>query len=123
MVPGKYDITIYRGGTFHIEATGSDKFGQINFASTYASAKMYIQRAWFNTNDSLPSEPLYEFSTENGIITLGSEVVTLHIAAPGTWSLPFNSGVYNLKLITADAEPIEDIFLEGVITVKSGATP
>jgi len=124
MVPGVYNITIQRGGTFHIELTGSDSVGLIPFGSTYTSALMYIQRAWLNAADPMPEEPLFTLSTDDGTITIEDTVITLHLSAAVTRTLPFVSGVYSLKLIaTGGAETIEDVLLKGTVTVENGPTP
>jgi len=124
MVPGVYNITIQRGGTFHIELTGTDNVGAlIPFGSLYDSALMYIQRAWLNAADAMPEEPLFTLSTADGSITMEDTVITLHLAASVTRTLPFVSGVYSLKLIADGTETIEDVLVKGTVTVENGPTP
>jgi len=129
MVPGIYNITIYRGGTFRIDITATDTVGLINFSTSYNRAKMYIQSAWINTGDDIPINPLYELTSANGQIMIIGNTVSLFIPATMTTALPFTSGVYNLMLILDDEllggnpnDPIQDIILKGNITVESGAT-
>lgn len=123
MIPAEYDITIYKGGTFIIELTGTDAVGLINFGALYDSALMYIQHAWIGVNDPMPAEPLFILSTANGRIIIDGTKITLKIPASVTKTINFASGVYSLKLIKGGAEPIEDIMLKGLVSVENGATP
>ena len=123
MTPATYNITIYRGGTFNIECTSYDEVGFINFEELYDSALMYVQPAWLNIDDPIPTEPLLILSTDNNRILFNGTELTLHLASSETRELSFSSGVYNLKLISNGAEVIEDIFLEGEVTIKWSPTP
>lgn len=123
MVPGTYNITIYRGGTFTIECTALDGVGLINFETLYDSALMYIQPAWLNIDDTMPAEPLLILSTDNNRIVFNGTELTVHLTSDETRELTFSSGVYNLKLISHGTEIVEDIFLEGEVNVKWSPTP
>lgn len=117
MTPGTYNITIYRGGTFDIELTGSDADGSIIFSETYTTAALNIYEAWWDDDDVMPP-PLFEMTTTNGMITIAGASIKLHVPAEFTQSMTFNSGVYQLKLITDGIIPIVDYFLVGSVTVK-----
>lgn len=120
MIPGNYDITVYRGGTFSIDFSATDEDGPINFSTTYTEAKLEVYPAWLNTSDDLPLEPIYEMNTTNGLIILGGTSGTLYIPAENTQALPFQSGSYKLKfIIDVPIAPIVDILLRGIIRVEN----
>lgn len=121
MVPGKYDITVYRGGTFDVKLSAKDSNGDINFSSVYNSAVLRIYRAWITDLDDNPNNYLYELSTGNGMIELNGTAIHLHIPATVTQTFDFESGVYLLKLIVTGIDPIVDPFLEGRVKIKIGA--
>lgn len=123
MVPGRYDLTIYRGGTLSVNITASDKDGPIDFGMVYAEAKMFIQKAWYSSVDEIPEQPLFELSTDNGYIIINGTILTLQLPSPVTLGLPFTQGVYDIKLIINQPELIADYLLYGMVNVKSGATP
>ena len=121
MVPGKYNMTIFRGGTFDIGITSSDKNGAINFGETYTSASMRIYRGWLTNLDDDPDDYLFELSTDNGMIVIAGTTIQLNIPASVTQSMSFESGVYLLKLVVDGFDPIVDPFLKGIIKVENGA--
>lgn len=123
MTPGTYNnMTIYKGGTFTVELTGTDSVGLINFESVYDSALMHVQPAWIGVDDENLPEPLFELSTANGMITFDGTTIRLVIPASVTRTLTFASGVYSLKLIIDGVEPVEDILLRGILNVENGPT-
>jgi len=117
MTPGTYNISIFRGGTFDIELTGSDKNGPINFGATYTAAELNIYEAWWDDDDTMPPS-IFEMTTGNGMIVIVGASIKLHVPAEITSGITFNSGVYQLKLITDGVIPIVDYFLVGKVTVK-----
>ena len=120
MIPGNYDITVYRGGTFSIDFSATDEDGPINFSTTYTEAKLEVYPAWLNTSDDLPLEPIYEMNTTNGLIILVGTSGTLYISSVDTQALPFQSGNYKLKfIIDVPIAPIVDILLRGIIRVEN----
>ena len=121
MIPGKCNLTIFRGGTFDISLSASDKTGPINFGETYTSAEMRVYRAWMNNLDENPDNYLFKLNTSNGMIVLAGTAIHLGIPATVTQSLSFESGVYLLKLIVDGPDPIVDPFLKGQIKVENGA--
>lgn len=123
MIPGDYDITIYKGGTFTIELTANDGVSLINFNDLYDSALMYVQHAWLGSDEPTPTEPLLTLSTANDRIVFNNTICKLHIPASITKTLTFSSGVYSLKLIKSGTETVEDIILQGEVIVKGGPTP
>ena len=119
MVPGYYDMTIYRGGTFEIDFSAKDDDGDISFAETYNKAELVIYEAWFTTVDPTPPVPLYTLSTEDGTIVIAGTIVRVHLPAAITLGLPLVSGVYRMRLIVDGPDPIIDPFMEGAITIKN----
>ncbi len=55
-----------------------------------------------------------------GMLIITNTVIHIHIPALVTPALPFDSGVYLLKLIVDGFDPIIDPFLKGRITVANG---
>lgn len=121
MIPGKYNMTIFRGGTFDISMRATDKNGEVNFSNTYTSAKMTIYKAWLTNLDADPSNYLFELSTTNGMLAIASNVISLHIPASVTQTMTFDSGIYLLKLIVDGSDPIVDPFLHGELKMENGA--
>ena len=119
MVPGIYNITIYRGGTFEIDLSAKDTAGDISFSEIYTKAELHIYEAWLTSVDPDLATPLYTLSTEDGTITIMGTIVRLFLSAEITAALPFISGVYRLKLIVDGIDPIVDFFLEGSVKVKN----
>ena len=119
MVPGKHDFTIYRGSTFEVDVSASDKNGPINFTDVYTSAKLDIYKAWLKPNDPiiLPT-PIFTLSTTNGYIELEGFMVRLRIPALVTAGLGFTQGVYKLALTVDGVDPITDFMLYGLINVS-----
>ena len=104
MVPGNYDITIYRGGTFEISVEAENAVGvSTDFAATYDSARLQVRPAW---NKKLSTNPaaLLELTTANGGILIESATpttLTLYISAADTAALLFDEGRYDLELVVA----------------------
>lgn len=121
MMPGKYNMTIFRGGTFDVSLKAKDLNGDVNFSDTYTSAAMHIYKAWLTNLDDSPDNFLFELSTENGMITISNTVIGLHIPASVTRTMTFESGIYLLKLIVDGADPIIDPFLHGELKIENGA--
>lgn len=121
MVPGKYNMTIPRGGTFDVDLAAKDATGPIRFSDTYDAAEMRVYRAWMTNLDEHPDNYLFELSTSNGMITIAGDTIHLLIPASVTKSLYFDSGVYLLKLIVTGPDPIVDHFLKGMVRVENGA--
>lgn len=121
MIPGKYDMTLYRGGTFDVSLSASDADGPIDFGVTYTSAEMRVYRAWMTNLEENPDNFLFELTTDNGMIVIAGTSIHLGIPASVTQSLTFESGVYLLKLIVDGLDPIVDPFLNGKLKVQNGA--
>lgn len=125
MIPGKYRIEIWRGGTWSIGIQQST----IDF-SEYDEIRMQIRPPFVK---GLPTKPaLLELTLSNSRITLEDDNSTLRltIAAADTESLSFNEGVYDLEMVkhvdlTADppiTEEIVDKLLYGRVVVNGEQT-
>jgi len=125
MIPGKYDITIYKGGTFSTSFTSENSLGvPMNFG-VYDKIRMQIRPTWAK----LPytETPLMDFTVANGRIVRPADGLSLelNIAAADTEILTFKDGKYGLELIkhvdlAADpAIPVEivDKFFVGLVAV------
>lgn len=121
MIPGNYNMHIYRGGTFSVDLTATDSDGDITFSDTYTSAWMGIYHAWLDDDDQVPATPLMELTTQNGLIILNQKVITLELPASVTATLSFVSGVYLIKLIVGGPNPIVDPFLKGRVLIEGVA--
>lgn len=115
MVPGKYNITIYRGSRWSINVAASDGVTSMDLAATYVDIKLQIRPAWTNKPSDVQGDPLFEMSLANGRIVTTETGLTLSISAADTADLPFNSGVYELEMTTDDGEV--DKLLQGTVTV------
>lgn len=100
MVPGKYDITIYRGSTFEIGIGAENSVGvAIDFAAVYDSMRLQIRPSWSKKQSATPPGALLELTTANGGIVVATTLITLYITAAATAALTFNEGQYDLELI------------------------
>jgi len=132
MVPGKYDITIYRGSTWTITVTAKNAADvDIDFATSYVDIpsaglgdiRMQIRPIW--NNDPIPSgEALLELTLANARIALaGSNLnIVLTLDAETTAALEFNTGKYELELVTGDTTSVVDKLLYGDVTVTGEIT-
>jgi hypothetical protein len=100
MVPGNYDITIYRGGTFSVGINAENAAGVAIDFSTYDSVRMQIRPAWIKKHGNSPMVPLLELTTDNGGIEVVTTTLTMFISAADTAALTFNEGRYDLELVT-----------------------
>ena len=124
MVPGRYPIKIYRGGTWSIGIEVKNVQGvNTNFATTYDSMRMQIRPAW--RQNPIPSgNPLLSLTTVNGRITTaaGGTQIVLTISAIDTAKLDFNAGQYELELVKDGTPEVVDKILYGSVTVTSEIT-
>jgi hypothetical protein len=124
MVPGKYDITIYRGKTWSIslEAQNAQEVA-LNFAEAYSTMRLQIRPPW--KLESTPTrQPLFELTNSNGRITTQNDgtSLVLTISAADTAKLAFSAGKYELELVTDDEVPVVDSLLYGSVTVTDEIT-
>jgi len=125
MIPGKYKIEIWRGGTWSI---GIQQVS-LDF-SEYDEIRMQIRPPFIR---GMPTKPaLFELTSDNARITLEDDDTTLRltISAADTETLAFDEGVYDLELVkhvnlAADppiAEEIVDKLLYGKVVVHGEQT-
>ena len=123
MPAGKYDLNIEQGTTFNAQFTwrvddGSDPPSGPIVDLTGATARMQIRQS--------PSAVNYyvELTTENGRITLSpgqaDPNVTLFISSIDTAKLNFQTGVYDLEIVTADGNVTR--LLKGNVTLDREVT-
>jgi len=131
MIPGKYDITIYRGSTWSIGLGAKDvNLTPTDFQAAYidtptvglGSARMHIRPAWAAKPGVAKAAPLLELTTANGRIVINNVLITLTISAEDTAALEFNSGKYDIELVTGDDVPVVHKLLYGTVTVKDEKT-
>jgi len=125
MIPGKYNIDIWRGATWSISLQAD----AVDFA-TYDEIRMQIRPPWIK---GMPTQPaLLELSLENGRITLenGNLTVKLEVSAADTGALDFDEGIYDLEFVkhaAPEANPaipveIVDKLIYGKVSVKGEVT-
>jgi hypothetical protein len=122
MVPGKYNINIFRGSTWSIHLGASDGITGVDFAATYAIIRIQVRPAWTVKPSDATGTPLFELSLVNGRIVTDATGMTLTISAQDTAKLSFNSGVYELEMTTDDPVPVVDKLLYGTVTVTGEIT-
>jgi hypothetical protein len=99
MIPGKYDITIYKGGTFSVSFTSENKLGvPMNF-DVYDEIRMQIRPTWAKI--PYTGEPLMDFTVANGRIVRPADGLSLglNIDEADTTLINFKDGKYGLELI------------------------
>jgi len=95
-VAGRLNIEIEQGTTFSVPLTWSDETGTPVVGLNTWTARMQIR-------DKISSATmLFELTTLNGGITLGSNVgeILLFISDTDTTSFTWTSGVYDLEMIS-----------------------
>ena len=125
MIPGKYNIEIWRGGTWYITTYRADT----DF-SIYDEIRMQIRPPFVK---GIPKkDPLLELTLDNGRVLLEQEgaVLRFTITAADTTDLCFDEGVYDIELVqhvdlTADPpipDEIVDKYLYGSVEVYGEKT-
>lgn len=127
MVPGDYDITIYRGSTFELAIGAANAAGvATDFAADYDGARLQIRAAWLKKQPA-PKTPLLELTTANGGIIFDTTTLTLYLSAAATAALTFNGGRYDLELVVdavvspAAVEQVDKL-LTGLVKVTGEVT-
>jgi len=131
MVPGKYDITIHRGSTWSITINAKNASDiAIDFATAYkdnpgtdeGAIRLQIRPIW--NNDAIPTgDPLFEIDLDAGITLANTNLnLVLTLTAAQTAALAFNSGKYDLELVTGATPPVVDKLLYGDVTVTGEIT-
>ena len=123
MVPGKYNITIYKGGTFKHKITAIDSDGLAIDFSVYDSLRMQIRPLIIAESDGTIPDALLELNNTNGGITIeDSTTLYLNISAADTGALDFEVAKYDIELVINDTVPIIDKFLYGKVETISEVT-
>lgn len=100
MIPAKYDIECPRGGTLDTVLTAVDENdADINFETTYDSARLQVRPSWANHPNSKARPLLLSLTTANGGIVFDGTNLTLAATAASTAAYDFNSGSYDLELV------------------------
>ena len=125
MIPGKYNIDIWRGGTWSIGIQQDT----LDFAE-YDEIRMQIRPPFVK---GIPLKPaLLELTLTSGRITIEESnlILRLMISAADTKNLAFDEGVYDLELVKyvdldatpAITEETVDKILYGKVTVHGEQT-
>jgi len=125
MVPGNYDMTIFKGGTFAITMSAKNKLDMPMNFNNYDEIRMQIRPTW--AKSPYTEEALMDLTVANGRIVIPGDglSLSLNIDAADTEVITFKDGKYGLELIkyvdlTANPEiPVEivDKFFTGLIAV------
>jgi len=122
MTPGKYNMTIYRGGTFSIGITARESAaGAALLFDNYTSMRMQIRPPWTYTFGVDRPDPLLELTTDNNGLSVSDDhtKITVTIPASVTETLPFSEGLYDIELVEGD---IVDKILRGTVKVIDEVT-
>jgi len=125
MIPGKYNITIWRGGTWSIGINAD----YIDFTA-YDEIRLQVRPPWVKGTPTKP--PLLSMTLVNGRVTLEDEGLTvrLTVSAADTAGITFDEGIYDLELVQhadpegdpAIPEEIVDKLIYGKVTVQGEIT-
>ena len=122
MIPGKYDIKLWRGSTWSIAIQQES----LDF-SDYDEIRMQIRPPFVKGTPTKPA--LLELTLDNNRISFEDSNTTLRltIAATTTETLSFNEGVYDLEMVkhvngTDILEEVVDKLLYGKVTVYGEQT-
>lgn len=120
MIPGRYDIQIYRGSTVNLGITANNPDGTpINF-NDYSLMRMQIRPPWIYTESVPRPGLLLELTTINNGLIINSDGFgfSINISARVTETLSFSEGQYDIELITtATPDNIVDKILRGRVEV------
>lgn len=117
MIPGKYNITIYRGGSFREQVTPD------NDLTVYDEIRLRMYTPWEGVVDkTVAPTPILELTMTGGDITLvdGDTALLITIGSDVTGLLDFEAGQYTLELITSGTPDVVDPLLYGSVTVING---
>lgn len=123
MIPGRYDMTIYKGGTFTTTFSSKNALDvPLNFRDTYDEIRMQIRPTWAKI--PYTGSSLMDLTEANGrvIIAVDGLSLILNIDAADTEVIEFNDGKYGLELVkyaTVDPVAVEivDKFMFGLVAV------
>lgn len=132
MIPGKYDITIYRGSTWTITISAENAAEvATNFNTAYidnpsadsGTIRMQI-RPIYETGAIPVGTALLELTIANSRIAVAEDglTLTLTIDAATTAALKFNEGKYELELVTGATVPVVDKLIYGDVVVTGEIT-
>lgn len=120
MQPGKYNITMFRGSTFNIGVKAEDADGPVeDYNQTYNTAELIVYEAWARVPEDMDGPTLLEIGTATGHVIIGTDTISILMNSTETAALPFNEGVYILKLIASGTPDLVDVYLGGKFTVKN----
>ena len=120
MIPGEYNITIYKGTTFSIELAPEDDDGPIPFDQTYTEGSLRIYPAGVVTMaDAENADVLIELTVANGGLDINTTRVIAEISQPETAMIEWSSARYVLDLIVGGDIPIVDRMVYGTVTVEA----
>ena len=124
MIPGKYDLTIYRGATFGITFEAKDaSLVSVDFDAVYDDFRVVMRPPWVKGIPSTTAALKTLTLANGGIVLQGSNLqILLTMTAAETAALTFSEGIYELELIKdATANPavaeIIDKLVYGSVTV------
>ena len=121
MVPGKYNITIYRGATWSIGINAKDSLGGNMTFGDYDDIRLQVGKSWIKKTDSV-SLLTMNFANSRVTLTNADTTVVLTLTAEDTASLNFHEGIYEFELVknaTASTAMIVDRMLYGTIKVAN----
>lgn len=113
--PGRYHLNVYQGATFDKTFTWKDSDGNLVNLTGYTARAMVRE-------DIDDVEPVMEFNTGGGGITLGGALGTirLQVSATDTASLTWDEGLWDLELVSAGG--VVTRLLEGPATLHREVT-
>lgn len=126
MIPGKYDIVMWRGSTWEISLNADG----LDF-SIYDEIRMHVRPPWTG-GKPVSQPPLLLLDKDNGraVVSADGLTLTLTVSAADAQALTFDSGIYDLELVqnadlTANPpipERVVHKLIYGTVTIKSEVT-
>ncbi len=104
MVPGKFDIKIYRGSTYDTQITAKSEDGSAMDFGAYDSMRMQVRTPGSSLLGADRPDPLMELTTGNGMLVVAGDDLSFRIVIDSVTSadLPFSEGEYDIELVKLD---------------------
>jgi hypothetical protein len=131
MLPGKYNIEIFRGSTWSIAVNRATAAGvPINWETTYldvpsadaGGAILTVRPGWQVRPEDKKITALLTLSQAAGDIVMSGTSMVITVKSTVSALFTFNEGVYDLEVFTGGSVPVVHKALYGRVTIRDEQT-